>query len=63
MVFEHIEKLKRQYTDKYVVVDATRPELARFRDTTGVVKTSRDPRKLGELPRPNRQNQVKRMPA
>ncbi len=39
MVFEHIEKLKRQYTDKYVVVDAARPELARFRDATGVVKT------------------------
>jgi hypothetical protein len=39
MVFEHIEKLKRQYTDKYVVVDASRPELARFRDATGVVKT------------------------
>lgn len=39
MVFEHIEKLKRQYTDKYVVVDDSRPELARFRGVTGVVKT------------------------
>lgn len=39
MVFEQIEQLKRQYTDKYVVVDATRPELARFRDRTGQVKT------------------------
>ena len=39
MVFEHIEKLKREYTDKYVVVDAARPELARFRDLTGQVKT------------------------
>ena len=39
MVFEHIEKLKREYTDKYVVVDASRPELARFRDCTGQVKT------------------------
>jgi hypothetical protein len=39
MVFEHIEKLKRAFTDKYVVVDATRPELARFRNATGLVKT------------------------
>ncbi|MBX3411391.1 MAG: hypothetical protein KF708_01645 [Pirellulales bacterium] len=39
MVFEQIEQLKQQYTDKYVVVDATRPELARFRDRTGQVKT------------------------
>lgn len=39
MVFEHIEKLKREYTDKYVVVDASRPELARFRDCTGQIKT------------------------
>ena len=39
MVFEHIEKLKREFTDKYVVVDATRPELSRFRNATGVIKT------------------------
>ena len=39
MVFDHIEKLKRQYTDKYVVVDGSRPELARFRETTGLIKT------------------------
>jgi hypothetical protein len=38
-MFEQIEKMKRQYTDKYVVVDATRPELARFRDAVGRVKT------------------------
>ena len=38
-VFERIEQLKRQYTDKYVVVDGTRPELSRFKDRTGVVKT------------------------
>ena len=25
MVFENIEKLKRQFTDKYVVVDERRP--------------------------------------
>src|SRR4051812_8890145 len=39
MVFETIEKLKQEYTDKYVQVDATRPELARFRGATGIVKT------------------------
>ena len=40
MVFEQdIEKLKRAFTDKYVVVDATRPELARFKDATGLIKT------------------------
>ena len=39
MVFEHIEKLKQEYTDKYVVVDGSRPELRRFNDMTGVIKT------------------------
>ena len=39
MVFEHIEKLKREYTDKFVVIDASRPELVRFRGLTGQVKT------------------------
>jgi hypothetical protein len=39
MVFEQIESLKREYTDKYVVVDASRPELARFDGQVGVVKT------------------------
>src|SRR5687768_14675547 len=39
MVFEHIEKLKQRYTDKYVVVDETRPELRRFSGLTGTVKT------------------------
>lgn len=39
MFTEQIEKLKSQYTDKFVVVDATRPELARFRDVVGRVKT------------------------
>ena len=38
-MFEQIERTKQQYTDKYVVVDATRPELARFRDVVGRVKT------------------------
>ena len=39
MVFEHIEKLKREYTDKYVVVDVSQPELRRFEGQTGQVKT------------------------
>jgi hypothetical protein len=36
---ETVEALKNQYTDKYVKVDAARPELARFRDVVGQVKT------------------------
>jgi hypothetical protein len=39
MIFDHIEALKQQYTDKYVVVDDSRPELQRFRGQTGAVKT------------------------
>ena len=39
MVFEHIEKLKLEYTDKYVVVDESCPELLRFRGITGTVRT------------------------
>jgi len=39
MVFEHIEKLKQEYTDKYVIVDETRPELRRFGGMTGTVRT------------------------
>lgn len=39
MVFEHIEKLQEEYTDKYVVVDDERPELRRFQGMTGVVKS------------------------
>src|SRR5260221_14009746 len=39
MVGEQNDLLKEQYTDKYVVVDAQRPELARFRDVVGQVKT------------------------
>ncbi|MFV1964810.1 MAG: hypothetical protein ACC628_05265, partial [Pirellulaceae bacterium] len=39
MVFEHIEKLKCEYTDKYVVVDDSRPELRRFGGRTGTVRT------------------------
>lgn len=36
---DQIDELKRKYTDKYVVVDRERPELARFRDTYGTVRT------------------------
>jgi hypothetical protein len=39
MVFDQIEQLKREYTDKYVVVDEGRPELARFGGQVGLVKT------------------------
>jgi hypothetical protein len=39
MVFEQIDKLKQAYTDKYVVVDESRPELRRFNGLTGMVKT------------------------
>jgi hypothetical protein len=39
MLPEQIEQLKRQYTDQYVVVDGTRPELARFAGLTGRIKT------------------------
>jgi hypothetical protein len=36
---ESVEALKREYTDKYVVVDPGRPELARFEHYVGQVKT------------------------
>jgi hypothetical protein len=39
MVATSVEQLKLEYTDKYVKVDAARPELARFRDVVGQVKT------------------------
>lgn len=38
-VQEKIEKLKHEWTDKYVVVDGSRPELRRFDGYTGQVKT------------------------
>lgn len=38
-MFEQIEKVKQEYTDKYVKVDANRAELARFKDLVGQVKT------------------------
>ena len=37
--FEQAELLKKQYTDKYVVVKSGAPELRRFQGLTGVVKT------------------------
>ena len=39
MIPEQIERIKQEYTDKYVVVDANLPELARFQDVVGQVKT------------------------
>jgi hypothetical protein len=39
MVAQSIDQLKQDWTDKYVVVDGQRPELARFRDVVGRVKT------------------------
>jgi hypothetical protein len=39
MFADQVERMKRDYTDKYVLVDASRPELARFRDVVGRVKT------------------------
>ena len=38
-MFQRVDELKQQYTDKYVVVDDTQPELARFKGITGQVKT------------------------
>src|SRR6185369_17911707 len=39
MSFDLVERLKKQYTDKYVEVDGSVPELKRFQGLTGVVKT------------------------
>lgn len=38
-MFDQIEKLKREFTDKYVVVDERLPELHRFKGKTGLIKT------------------------
>ncbi|MFM7138139.1 MAG: hypothetical protein ACKO1M_13885, partial [Planctomycetota bacterium] len=38
-MFEAIERLKADWTDKYVVIDSPAPELARFAEATGIVKT------------------------
>ncbi|MBI3838055.1 MAG: hypothetical protein HY288_08995 [Planctomycetia bacterium] len=39
MMFDQIEKLKQDLTDKYVIVDANMPELMRFDGHVGQVKT------------------------
>jgi hypothetical protein len=38
-MFDVIERLKADWTDKYVVIDSAAPELARFARATGQVKT------------------------
>ena len=38
-MFDVIESLKTEWTDKYVVVSSPAPELARFSRTTGIVRT------------------------
>lgn len=38
-MFDVIERLKTEWTDKYVVIDSPAPELARFARTTGQVRT------------------------
>jgi hypothetical protein len=38
-MFDAIERLKAEWTDKYVVVASAAPELARFAQATGFVKT------------------------
>jgi len=38
-MFETIERLKREWTDKLVVIRSPAPELARFARATGVVRT------------------------
>jgi len=38
-MFDVIERLKSEWTDRYVVIDSPAPELARFAHATGTVKT------------------------
>ena len=38
-MFDRIERLKSEWTDKYVVIATSAPELARFASATGLVKT------------------------
>jgi hypothetical protein len=40
MLREQVERLRKQYTDQYVVVTGDRPELARFQGVVGQVKTA-----------------------
>ena len=39
MSFEAVERLKRDYTDKWVTVDTATPELRRFVGLSGQIKT------------------------
>src|ERR1700754_1125835 len=39
MSFETVERLKRDYTDKWVTVDTATPELRRFVGLSGQIKT------------------------
>ena len=39
MFRDQVEQLKQQYTDKYVVLQGDRPDLARFQGAVGQVKT------------------------
>ena len=39
MFFDHIERLKQKYTDQWVIVDTSCPELKRFAGQNGRVKT------------------------
>ena len=38
-MFDVIERLKSEWTDKYVVINSSAPELARFAHATGTVRT------------------------
>ena len=38
-MFDVIERLKAEWTDKYVIIDSPAPELSRFAKTTGTVRT------------------------
>ena len=38
-MFDVIERLKAEWTDKYVVIDSPAPELSRFAKTTGTVRS------------------------
>lgn len=38
-MFDVIERLKAEWTDKYVVINSPAPELARFAEATGTVRT------------------------
>ena len=39
MILNHADKLKLEFSDKYVAVDDSRPELCRFKGLVGHIKT------------------------